>query len=237
MKRIFITALTIMAMTACTTKENPFLTKWDTPYGIPPFDKISEADYIPAIKAGITQQQGEIQDIIDNSDEPTFENTIAALDRSGSILAKGEGVLFNLCETDATDKLNAVVEEATPVITDWDNSIFMNEDLFRRVKVIYDNQDALNLDSEQKMLLKSYYRSFAQNGIDLPADKRERLKEINSEISMLQLRFGNNLLAESNAFAEKFGISPSEAGTGVMFWHYAASFAAILVTGIVTDAS
>lgn len=211
MKHSFITALTIIAMTACTSNnDNPFLCEWNTPYGIPPFEQIHESDYMPAIKAGITQQQGEIELIINNPDEPTFDNTIAALDRSGSILAKVEGVLFNLCETDATDKLNAVVEEATPVITDWDNSIFMNEDLFRRVKVIYDNQDALNLDSEQKMLLKSYYRSFAQNGIDLPADKRERLKEINSEISMLQLRFGNNLLAESNAFAEKFGISVSD---------------------------
>ena len=210
MKKTILTALTIMAMTACTTRENPFLTVWDTPYGIPPFDKITEADYIPAIKAGITQQQGEIQDIIDNTDAPTFDNTIAALDRSGSILAKVEGVLFNLCETDATDKLNAVVEEATPIITDWDNSIFMNEDLFRKVKAVYDAQEDLNLTSEQKMLLKQTYRGFAQNGIALPADQRARLKDINSEISMLQLKFGNNLLAESNAFAERFGISVSD---------------------------
>ena len=196
-----------IALTACSNKsQNPFLQDWDTPYGIPPFDKIAEADYLPAIKEGIAQQNAEIQAIIDNQDEPTFENTIAALDASGMTLEKVTSVLFNVSESDATESLNAIVEEAMPLVSAHSDNIFMNADLFARVEKVY-NADQSGLTREQQMLLKDCYNSFVDNGIALPAEQQERLKEINTELSSLALVFGNNLLDQSNAFKAEFGFS------------------------------
>ena len=196
-----------IALTACSNKsQNPFLQDWDTPYGIPPFDKIAEADYLPAIKEGIAQQNAEIQAIIDNQDEPTFENTIAALDASGMTLEKVTSVLFNVSESDATESLNAIVEKAMPLVSAHSDNIFMNADLFARVEKVY-NADQSGLTREQQMLLKDCYNSFVDNGIALPAEQQERLKEINTELSSLALVFGNNLLDQSNAFKAEFGFS------------------------------
>lgn len=195
-----------IALTACTTNQNPFLQEWDTPYGIPPFDKITEADYLPAVKEGIARQEAEIQAIIDNAEEPTFENTIAALDASGMTLEKVTSVLFNVSESDATESLNAIVEEAMPLVSAHSDNIFMNPDLFARVEKVY-NADQSALTKEQQMLLKDCYNSFVDNGIALPAEQQARLKEINTELSSLALVFGNNLLDQSNAFKAEFGFS------------------------------
>ena len=195
-----------IALTACTQRQNPFLQEWDTPYGIPPFDRITEADYLPAIKEGIKEQNAEIQAIIDNTGEPTFENTVVALDATGKTLEKVTGVLFNVSESDATESLNAIVDEAMPLLSEHSDNILMNQALFARVEKVY-NSDQSSLDREQQMLLKLWYDNFADNGIGLPAEQQARLKEINSELSSLVLTFGNNLLAESNAFKEKFGFS------------------------------
>ena len=206
MKKIIITMAMAVALCACANQQNPFLTEWDTPYGIPPFDKITNADYMPAIKAGIEQQNAEIQAIINNTEAPDFENTIAAFDRSGSILDKVSCVLFNVSESDASDELNAIVEEAMPLITEHSDNIFMNPDFFARVKAVYEaDQSALN--REQQMLLKDMYESFINNGIGLDEASQARLKEINSELASLVLVFGNNLLDESNAFKAEFGFS------------------------------
>ena len=194
-----------IALTAC-TRQNPFLQEWDTPYGIPPFDKITEADYLPAIKEGIAQQEAEIQAIINNPEEPDFENTIAALDASGMTLEKVANVLFNVSESDATESLNAIVEEAMPLVSAHSDNIFMNPDLFARVEKVY-NSDRSALTREQQMLLKDCYDSFVDNGIALPAEQQARLKEINTELSSLALTFGNNLLDQSNAFKAEFGFS------------------------------
>ena len=206
MKKIFTIALAALAMTACGNRTNPFLEEWDTPYGIPPFDKITEADYLPAIKAGIEQQNAEIQAIIDNQEEPTFENTIAAFDASGMTLEKVSNVLFNVSESDATESLNAIVEEAMPLVSAHSDNIFMNPDLFARVEKVY-KADQSGLSREQQMLLKDCYDSFVDNGIALPAEQQERLKAINTELSSLALVFGNNLLDQSNAFKAEFGFS------------------------------
>ena len=205
MKKAAFFAATLLAMTAC-NNQNPFLAEWDTPYGIPPFDKIQEEHYIPAIKAGIEQQLEEIDAIIANEETPDFQNTIAALDCSGEILAKVTGVLFNVCESDATESLNAIVDEAMPMVTGHSDNIYMNADLFARVKAVFD-ADQSGLTREQQMLLKGYYDAFVDNGIGLPAEQQERLREINSELASLVLTFGNNLLAESNAFKAEFGFS------------------------------
>ena len=137
MKKILIFAAVFMTMVSC-NNTNPFFVEWDTPYGIPPFEKIQEKDYLPAVKEGIAQQQAEIQAIIDNQEAPSFENTIAALDRSGALLAKVSGVLFNVSESDANDNINAIVEQAMPMISDHSSSIKMNADLFARVKAVYE---------------------------------------------------------------------------------------------------
>lgn len=205
MKKSFF-ALALIMTVACTS-QNPFLQEWDTPYGIPPFDRIEECHYIPAVKAGIEQQNAEIQAIIDNPEAPSFENTIVALDRSGGTLNKVSAVLFNLGESDATESLNAIVEEATPLVTEQGDNIFMNAALFERVKAVYEDASMSERPREDQMLAKKYYEAFINNGIGLPAEQQARLKEINSELASLVLTFGNNILAESNAFKEKFGFS------------------------------
>ena len=205
MKRIIAAAALLAVMISCQTK-NPFLTQWDTPYGIPPFDQIEEKDYIPAVEAGIKQQTEELQAIIDCPDAPTFENTIAPFDRSGEILDKVSGVLFAVSESDATPTLNAIVEQAMPMIVEHSSSIFMNEAFYKRVKAVYE-ADQSALTREEQMILKDLYEAFEENGIGLDADGREQLKNINSELSTLALSFGNNLLDESNAFKAEFGFS------------------------------
>ena len=195
-------------MTACAQTKNPFLQEWDTPYGIPPFEKITLADYIPAVQAGIEQQEKELQAILDNPEAPTFKNTIDAYEFSGEILDKVTGVLFNLQETDGGPEMEKVAEEATELLTKHENSISMNKKFFERVKVIYE-ADQSALTREQQMVLKNLYKSFTRNGVDLDEASQERLKEINIKIAGLQQKFGTNLLAENNAFKDKFGIPVS----------------------------
>ena len=210
MKKTLIIPALLLAMTACSegTRVNPFLQDWDTPYGIPPFDKIEYSDYIPAIKAGIEQEDAEIQAIIDNQEAPTFDNVIAAMENAGSILAKVGGVLYNVAETENCPELEAIIEEATPLESEHSDNIYMNKALYEKVAAVY-NADQSGLTREQQMVLKKKYEAFERNGIGLPEDKQARLREINSETSMKTNKLGNNILAESNAFKEKFGISVS----------------------------
>ena len=203
-----IAALAIVAMTDACTRTNPFLEDWDTPYGIPPFDKIEVSDYIPAIKAGIEQQQAEVDAITANPDAPTFENTIVPLELSGEILSKVEGVLYNVAETDRSDALDAVVEQSIPLMSEHEANLSFNKALYERIAAIW-NADQSGLTREQQMVLKKHYESFEREGIGLPEEQQERLREINSEIAAKTQKIGNNILAESNAFKEKFGFSVS----------------------------
>ena len=195
-------------MLASCNSSNVFLQEWDTPYGIPPFDKIKLADYMPAIKAGMEQQNAEIQAIIDNEEAPTFENTVAAFDRSGAILDKVTAVLFNVSESDYSPELNAIVEEATPLISAHGDNIMMNPALFERVKAVYE-ADQSSLTREEQMLLKDLYEDFVRNGVGLDEAGQARMKEINSELSTLALTFANNLLSQSNSFKEELGFPVS----------------------------
>ena len=209
-KTLLITAI-IMAAVSCNTS-NPFLTGWDTPYGIPDFTQIQEKHYIPAIEMGIRQQQGEIDAIIANPDAPTFENVVEAYERSGAILDRVSMVLFNISESDATESLQKIVEEALPLISVHSDNIFMNPYFFKKVEALYNQIDELGLNQEQKMTLKKLYNAFVKNGIALGEAEQARMREINMELSSLGNTFGNNLLAENNAFAEEFGVSVSEYG-------------------------
>ena len=208
MKKIVSFLAFALVMTACSNRTNPFLTEWDTPFGIPPFDKIEVSDYIPALKAGIEQQNKEIDAIVSNPEAPTFENTIAPLELSGEILAKVSGVLNNVSETDRSDALDAVLDEAIPMLSEHSDNISFNKALYNRIAAIY-NADQNNLTREQQVVLKKHFDSFAREGIGLDESKQAELREINAKMASLTQKIGNNILAESNAFAEKFGFSVS----------------------------
>ena len=209
MKKTILALGAIAMMAACTqTKNNPFLEEWNTPYGIPPFEKIQLTDYIPAVKAGIEEQNKELEAILGNQEAPTFENTVAAYELSGRTLTKTTAVLFNLQETEGSDEMNKVVEEATALMTEHEDNISMNKAFFERVKAVYD-ADQSGLTREQQMVLKKLYQSFTRNGVDLEEAAQARLKEINQKIAAAQQKFGTNLLAENNAFKEQFGLPVS----------------------------
>ena len=200
-----------MASVSCTTT-NPFLTEWNTPYGIPDFSKVKEKHYVEAVEAGVAQQQAEIDAIIANTEAPTFENVVAAYERSGAILDRVTGVLFNLSETDGTESLQKIVEQVLPMFSVHSDNIFMNPDFFAKVKALYDDMDNLCLNQEQKMVLKKLYNAFVKNGVALGEAEQARMREINMELSSMSNTFGNRLLAENNAFAEEFGVAISEYG-------------------------
>ena len=196
-------------LSACTNRENPFLTDWNTPYGIPPFQEIQVDNYIPAIQAGIEQQKKEIEDIVNNPDAPTFDNTILPLELSGEILRKVSGVLYNVSETDRTHALDSVMELAIPMMTEHSDNLSFNKGLYERIAQLYKG-DQSGLTREQQMVLKKHYEEFERNGVGLSEEKQARLKEINSEIASKTQKIGNNILEESNAFKQKFGISVSD---------------------------
>ena len=191
MKRIIL-FISIMAIGISCSHKNLLLQEWNTPYGIPPFEAIKTADYMPAIKEGIRQQNAEIV-------------AVAAYELSGEVLAKVTGILYNISESDGTKEILKLMEEVTPLLTEHEDNILMNKDFFKRVKAVYD-ADQSKLTREQQMVLKKLYRSFTRNGIDLEDADQERLKEINKSLAAMQQKFGNNLLAENNAFKAEFGI-------------------------------
>ena len=199
-----------MAMlTAC--NENPkniFLQEWDTPYGTAPFSQITTDQYMPAFKAGIEEQKANIEAIVKNPDAPTFENTILPYENASPILDKVQGVFFNLSESDSTPEMQAIEEEVLPLITEASNEIMMNEDLFARVKAVYENQEGLT--REQQMVVKKIYEGFERNGVGLAPEAKKRFAEINTRLATLSQKFGQNLLAENNAFKDATGITVSE---------------------------
>lgn len=146
-------------LSACTNRENPFLTDWNTPYGIPPFQEIQVDNYIPAIQAGIEQQKKEIEDIVNNQDAPTFDNTILPLELSGEILRKVSGVLYNVSETDRTPALDSVMELAIPMMTEHSDNLSFNKGLYERIAQLYKG-DQSSLTREQQMVLKKHYEEF-----------------------------------------------------------------------------
>ena len=211
MRKLSLIAIVIMAAVSC-NRTNPFLTEWNTPYGIPDFEAVQEKHYVPAVEAGIRQQQSEIDAIIADQDAPTFENVVEAYECSGAILDRVVGVLFNLSETDGTDSLQKIVEQVLPMLSAHSDNIFMNPYFFKKVEVLYNDMENLGLNQEQKMTLKKLYNSFVNNGVALGEAEQARMREINMELSSLSNTFGNRLLAENNAFAQEFGVAISEYG-------------------------
>ena len=206
MKRTLIAAMALITMTACNT--NIFLQEWNTPYGNAPFSQIKESDYLPAFKAGLKEQKANMEAIIACKEEPTFENTIVALENMSPILDKVTGVFFNLAESNSTPRIQEIEEEVLPMITDAANEIYMNPALFARVKAVYENQEGLT--REQQMVVKKIYQEFERNGVGLEPEAQARFAQINTRLATLSQKFGQNLLAENNAFKEATGITVSE---------------------------
>ena len=204
-----------MAAISC-GRTNPFFEEWDTPYGTAPFDKIQNEDYMPAFLKGIEERRAEIKAITENPEAPTFENTIAAYDRSGELLGKVAGVFYNIAgvfyniaESDATPEVNAIMDEITPIMSEADDEIFMDAKLFARVHDIFENQME-SLTREQQMVVEKLHRRFVQNGVALDRQAQERFKEINSRLAVLTQKFSSNLLAENNAFRDAIGVTVSQ---------------------------
>lgn len=197
--KVFLLTFISTVMLAQTISNNPFFEEWKTPFQTPPFSKIKNEHFLPALEEGIKQQRAELEQIINNPEAPTFQNTIAALEKSGKLLTKVSRVFFNLTSANTNDELQRVAETITPQLTKLNSDIYLNEKLYQRIKTIYDLRESLNLNKEELRLLENYYTDFTRAGIGLSEDKKKRLREINEQLSSLQLKFGDNLRKETNA--------------------------------------
>ena len=193
--------MALVALTACNAKhDNPVLQDSSLPFGAPEFAKYESTHYEPAFMEGFAEQRAEIDAIVANPEAPTFDNTIAALERSGKKLAKATGVFFNLNETDADDVMREAEKRLSPLFTEHSAYMTMNEALFARIKALDDDKANLGLTREQEMVLNKYYRMFVKGGALLDADKKAQLMEIEKQLSLASIQFGENALAETNAF-------------------------------------
>ncbi|MCX6580395.1 MAG: M3 family metallopeptidase [Candidatus Aminicenantes bacterium] len=192
--------LLFLAAFAAAAEDNPFLSAYNTPFDVPPFDKIKVEHYLPALKQGIVQQQAEIRAIAANPEPPSFANTVEALDNSGALLRAVENVFNAMRSADTNDRLQAVAREVSPLITRNRDDMFLNEKLFQRVKAVYAQKDLLNLTEAQQTILDEYYTNFVRGGANLTPDNKDRLRKINEELAVLSLKFADNVLAEDNRF-------------------------------------
>ncbi len=174
--------------------------KFNTAFNTAPFSKIKNDDFLPAIKKLIKETKKEIDEITSNKEIPSFENTIEVLDYSGEQLEIVTSVFFNLNSAETNDKIQKIAQEVSPLLSEFSNDVTLNKELFKRVKAVYEIKDSLDLNPEQEMLLKRKYKSFSRNGANLPEDKKEELREIDKNLSQLKLKFGENVLAETNKY-------------------------------------
>ncbi len=179
---------------------NPLLAPWDTPYGTPPFDRIALTDYEPAFDAALACARAEIDAIVKNPEKPTFYNTVVALERSGSLLDRISGLFYNLLEADTSDEMQEIALRLQPKMTEYENDISLNPELFARVKAVYENPER-GLTAEDKMLLEKTYKSFARNGAALDDEKKARYRQYSGDLSKATLQFGQNSLSSTNAYA------------------------------------
>ncbi|MGL5938192.1 MAG: M3 family metallopeptidase [Phocaeicola sp.] len=206
MKKMLLTATIAAFMSSCGSQENknssnnPFLVEYTTPFQVPPFDQIKLEHYKPAFLAGMEEHIKEIEAIVNNPEPATFENTIAALDAAGIQLRKVSIVFFGLNSANTNDEMQALSRELSPMLSKHSDDISLNPALFVRVKEVYTNKENLNLTKEQAKLLEETYKAFERGGANLSNEKQQILRELNTEISMLQLTFGQNMLKETNDF-------------------------------------
>jgi len=193
----------VLVLSSCggeTPSENPFFTEWTTPFGVPPWGEIHEDHFLPAFERAIAGARAEVEAIAQNPEPPTFENTVAALDGSGLMMAKVGGVFFTLSGAETNDRIQEIAREVAPLASNLRDDILMNPQLFERVKAIYEQRAELELDVEQQHLLDKAYRDFQRGGAELSDTDKERTRVINSELSTLGLKFSDNVLAETNKY-------------------------------------
>jgi peptidyl-dipeptidase Dcp len=199
--------LSILAVTACGRKaaetpamDNPFFAAFATPFGVPPFDLIRPEHYMPAFERGMAEQKQEIAAITASAEPPTFANAVEALERSGALLNRVAGVFGNMTASHTNEALQKIDQELAPKLAQHGDDIAMNAALFARVKAVYDKKDALTLTPEGSRLLEETYKDFVRGGAALPPDKQARLRQVNEELSVLSVKFGENVLKENNRF-------------------------------------
>jgi peptidyl-dipeptidase Dcp len=198
--RLLLALAAVSVMTLSAQDKNPLLSEWKTPFGAPPFAQIKEDHFLPAFKTAIAQQKGEVEALLRSLEVPTFKNTLEALDDSGALLAKVAGVFFNLTEANTNDRIQAVAQEVAPLLAAHQDDIALNPQLFRRVKAVFDQREKLGLSAEQRIVLDKTYRDFVRGGALLNEAQKTRFRKINEDLSLLELKFGENVLKENNAF-------------------------------------
>lgn len=202
MRKIYSAAVTLLMLTACNTgvMENPLLVDSPLPYGAPQFDKIRTEHFLPAFEQSIAEAKADIDSIVRNPDAPTFANTIEAMEFSGMRYNDIASIFYNLLEADATPEMQELADTISPMATELEMYISLNDSLFERVKAVYGQRDSLNLDQDQKMLLDNTYKSFVRNGANLSASDKELYSSYVEQLNLLSLQFAKNVLAATNAF-------------------------------------
>jgi peptidyl-dipeptidase Dcp len=178
------------------SQDNPLLEPFDTA----PFSKIKNKHFKPAFQEAIKKAKAEIDTITSNPEEPTFQNTLEALENTGETLSRVSSIFFNLNSAETNDEIQQIAQEVSPWLSEFSNDLTLNEDLFKKIKTVYFKKEELNLTVEQKTLLDKHYKSFTRNGANLAEDKKDRLREIDKELAQLSLSFGENVLAETNNY-------------------------------------
>jgi peptidyl-dipeptidase Dcp len=206
-KTLLICGFIFLAIAGCknkpvavSDKTNPFFSEYNTPFGVPPVDKILPKDYMPAFIRGMAEGREEIKSLSNNKSVPTFQNTIEALDKSGEILSKVSFVFFSQASANTNDSIQKIEVEVSPLLSAYHDEILLDSALFSRIKYLYDRKATLSLDSEQDFLLESLYKNFVRNGALLKGADKDTLKKLNEKISVLSVKFGQNVLGETNKF-------------------------------------
>ena len=208
MKRtLIIAAAATLLLAGCKEKkamdDNPFFSSWGTPYEIPDFGRIKTEHYMPAFSEGIARQKAEIDAIVNNPDDPTFDNTILAYEYSGQLLNEVSSVFFNLTSCENSPELEAIEEEVTPMLSAHGDDIALNAKLFARIKTVYDQRDSLGLNPEQLRLLEETYKGFMRSGANVPEEQQEHFRQLNEDIANLAMRFAQNVLKATNAYSKE----------------------------------
>jgi peptidyl-dipeptidase Dcp len=181
-------------------KSNPFFTKFNTPFEVPPFEKIMAKHYMPAFNKGMADGRADLKNITNNRSIPTYQNTIEALDKAGDLLTKVSSVFFSQTSANTNDSLQKIEVDVSPLLSAYRDEILLDSALFRRVKTLYDGKEKLSLTPEQDFLLVNLYKNFVRNGALLKGANQDTLKKLNEEVSVLSVKFSQNVLGENNKF-------------------------------------
>ncbi len=199
-KKLLIAGAALALITSCSNMENPFLRESAAPFGAPEFDKIQNEHYLPAFEAGIAEAKAEIDAIVANEDEPTFENTIEAMEYAGQTLEKVASVFFNVMEANTNDELQQIAEQVSPMLTEYSMYVSLNAPLFERVKAVYEKRNELGLEKDQLKILENSYKSFVRGGANLSEEDKALYSKWSEELSLTTLQFSKDVLAATNAY-------------------------------------